>query len=77
MVAFLMGRQGGLTKFPCYLCLWTAGTTSSFPREGLATADRVLRGDEQRQVGATAGPQTVLMPPFHVKLDLLKQFVQL
>ena len=22
MVAFLMGLQGGFTKFPCYLCYW-------------------------------------------------------
>ena len=22
MMAFLMGLQGGFTKFPCYLCYW-------------------------------------------------------
>src|SRR6218665_2187786 len=22
MVSFLMGHQGGFTKFPCFLCLW-------------------------------------------------------
>ncbi|XP_061433007.1 uncharacterized protein LOC133358637 [Lethenteron reissneri] len=27
MVAFLMGFQGGFTKFPCYLCLWDSRDT--------------------------------------------------
>ena len=25
MIAFLMGMQGGFTKYPCYLCLWDCG----------------------------------------------------
>ena len=29
MVAFLMGLQGGFTKFPCYLCLWDSRDTTS------------------------------------------------
>ena len=28
MVAFLMGLQGGFTKFPCYLCLWDSRNTA-------------------------------------------------
>lgn len=29
MVGFLMGLQGGFTKFPCYLCLWDSRNTSA------------------------------------------------
>ncbi|MGH0187210.1 UNVERIFIED_CONTAM: hypothetical protein FKN15_024283 [Acipenser sinensis] len=29
MVAFLMGLQGGFTKFPCYLCLWDSRDTKA------------------------------------------------
>ena len=28
MVAFLMGLQGGFTKFMCYLCLWDSRNTA-------------------------------------------------
>ena len=28
MVAFLMGLQGGFTKFPCFLCLWDSRNAS-------------------------------------------------
>jgi hypothetical protein len=29
MLAFLMGLQGGFTKFPCYLCLWDSRDTKA------------------------------------------------
>ena len=29
MVSFLMGLQGGFTKFPCFLCLWGSRDTTA------------------------------------------------
>ena len=29
MKAFLMGMQGGFTKYPCYLCLWDSRDTKA------------------------------------------------
>ena len=29
MIAFLMGMQGGFTKYPCYLCLWDSRDTKA------------------------------------------------
>ena len=33
MVAFLMGLQGGFTKFPCYLCFWDCRNTSLYHKK--------------------------------------------
>ena len=30
MIAFLMGMQGGFTKYPCYLCLWDSRDTKAY-----------------------------------------------
>src|SRR5271157_3671570 len=32
MVSFLMGLQGGFTKFPCFLCLWDSRDTEAHYR---------------------------------------------
>ena len=29
MIAFLMEMRGGLTKYPCYLCLWDSRDTKA------------------------------------------------
>ncbi|XP_061407376.1 uncharacterized protein LOC133342308 isoform X2 [Lethenteron reissneri] len=45
--------------FTCEQCkkkLWKQGHQGALPQAGLATADQVLCGEEQRQVGATGGP---------------------
>ena len=28
MVSFLLGQQGGYTKYPCFLCYWDSQATS-------------------------------------------------
>ncbi|XP_058879412.1 uncharacterized protein LOC131737009 [Acipenser ruthenus] len=73
IVAFLIGLQGGFTKFPCYLCLWDSRDTKA----------HYHRRDWPQRTEFSVGrnnvkwePRKVLMPPLHIKLGLIKQFVR-
>lgn len=58
MVAFLMDLQNGIYEVSLLsLPLGAQGQQVALPQAELATADRVLCWEEQRQVGVTGGPR--------------------
>ena len=78
MVAFLLGLQGGFIKFQCFLCLWDSRATSEHyrrknweQRTEFAVGTRNVMWEPQ-----LVDPRNVLMPPLHIKLGLMKQFVK-
>ena len=77
MVAFLMGLQQGFTKFPCYLCLWDSRNTN-FHYDKRNWPPRSSYDIETHNVKHTplVEPKKVLLPPLHIKLGLIKQFVK-
>ena len=77
MVAFLMGLQQGFIKFPCYLCLWDSRNTN-FHYNKRNWPPRSSYDIETHNVKHTllVEPKKVLLPPLHIKLDLIKQFVK-
>lgn len=76
MMGFFLGLQGGYTKYSCFLCLWNSRasgehyTTREWPaRESLTPgAYNVLHE-------ALVPREKILLPPLHIKLGLVKQFV--
>ena len=72
-----MGLQQGFTKFPCYLCLWDSRNTS-FHYNKRNWPLRSSYDIETHNVKHTplVEPKKVLLPPFHIKLGLIKQFVK-
>lgn len=75
MLAFLMDLQGGFTKFCSYLCLWGSRDTKTY-------YERWDRPQQTKFIERTnvkwvplVDPQKVMMPPVHIKLGLMKQFV--
>ena len=77
MVGFLMGLQGGFTKFPCYLCLWDSRDTSSHYRQQPWPQRAGFDiGRENVKYKPLVDPKKILMPPLHIKLGLMKQFVK-
>ncbi|MEL7005851.1 MAG: hypothetical protein AAFN93_24445 [Bacteroidota bacterium] len=77
MLAFLLGLQGGYTKYSCFLCLWD----SRADHEHYQKIEWPLR--ENLQPGKLnvireplVEPAKVLLPPLHIKLGLIKQFVK-
>ena len=76
MVAFLMGLQGGFTKYPCYLCLWDSRDTKAhYHRRDWPQRTDFSVGRNNVKWEPLVDPQKVLMPPLHIKLGLMKQFV--
>ncbi|XP_058848577.1 uncharacterized protein LOC117424572 [Acipenser ruthenus] len=77
MVAFLMGLQGGFTKFPCYLCLWDSRDTKAhYHRRDWPQRTEFSVGRNNVNWEPLVDPRKVLMPPLHIKLGLMKQFVR-
>ena len=76
MVGFLLGLQGGYTKFPCFLCLW----------DSKARTEHWIKKDWPARSELIPGSLNVLAPslverskivfPLHKKLGIMKQFVK-
>ena len=73
----LMGMQSGFTKYFCFFCLWSSQVTDKYyvesnwsPRTsyqpGLCSFKNIPLVD----------PGNVLLPPLHIKLSLMKQFIK-
>ncbi|XP_076351321.1 uncharacterized protein LOC143247336 [Tachypleus tridentatus] len=74
MVAFLMGLQGGFTKFPCYLCLWDSNDTAMhYNRKLWPQRTEFSVGRHNVKCEPLVDLQKVF-PPLHIKLGLMKQF---
>ena len=76
MVVFLMGLQGGLTKFPCYLCIGIAETLMRTTIGEYGPKKLHFCWKKQSQWEPLIYPSKILMPPMHIKLGLIKQFVK-
>lgn len=77
IVTFLMGLQGGYTKFPCFLCLWDSRNDSAhYSKREWPQRTEFTVGRNNVKWEPLVDPQKVLMPPLHIKLGLIKQFVK-
>ncbi|XP_076321485.1 uncharacterized protein LOC143230981 [Tachypleus tridentatus] len=76
MVAFLMGLQGGSNKFPCYFCVWDSRDTAArYNRKHWPQQTEFSVGRNNVKCEPLVDLQTMLFPPLHIKLGLMKQFV--
>jgi len=77
ILSMILGQQSGFTKYPCYLCLWDSRDRKN----------HYTRTDWPERVSFNPGamniinkslvdPSKVLLPPLHIKLGLMKQFVK-
>lgn len=80
IMAFLMGFQGGFINFPCYLCLWDSRNIifhylyyekKTWP---LKTSYEVGAHNVKQEL--LGKPKKVLLPPLHIELHFIKQFVK-
>ena len=72
-----MGMQSGYTKYCCFLCEWDSRARQLHyveknwnPRQNLVPG---IKNVSQRPL---VDPQKVLLPPLHIKLGLIKNFVK-
>ncbi|KAL0831279.1 hypothetical protein ABMA28_002123 [Loxostege sticticalis] len=77
MVGFLVGMQGGYTKYPCYLCLWDSrADTLHYKQQSWPERIGFQIGKHNVQNEPIVKADDILMPPLHIKLGLMKQFVK-
>ena len=76
MLNILLGQQHGYTKYPCFLCLWDSRADGQhWVRK--QWPDRELQpGRHNVTHQALIQREKVILPPLHIKLGLMKQFVK-
>ena len=77
MVNFLLGQQGGYTKYPCFLCYWDSRASSQHwvKKDWLAREDLAL-GNKNIINEPLVSRNRIILPPLLIKLGLMKQFVK-
>ena len=77
IITFLVGLQGGNTKYPCFLCLWDSRDISNhYKKVEWPIRDDFVIGEKNIKCKPLVRQEKILMPPLHVKLGLIKQFVK-
>jgi hypothetical protein len=77
MLGFLLGLQGGYTKYSCFLCLWDSRADSDhYARREWPIRHELKPGAHNVVNQALVPVDKVLLPPLHIKLGLVKQFVK-
>ena len=77
VIGILMGMQGGITKHCCFICLWDSHTIAEhYIRRDWPARGSYISGIANVQSVPLVEPKNVIMPPLHIKLGLMKNFVK-
>ncbi|KAI6656196.1 hypothetical protein LOD99_1529 [Oopsacas minuta] len=77
IICVLLGQQSGYTKYPCFLCLWDSRAKSEhYSRQSWPARTNLNVGDKNIIHEPLVDPLKILLPPLHIKLGLMKQFVR-
>lgn len=77
VVGMLTGLQGGYTKFCCFLCLWDSRARNHhYSRLSWPERTNHVIGSDNINYNALVTKENVILPPLHIKLGLMKNFVK-
>lgn len=77
MLGFLLGLQGGYTKYSCFLCLWDSRADDQhYTRKEWPTRKELVPGAHNVRNEPLVSREKILLPPLHIKLGLVKQFIK-
>lgn len=77
VLCMLLGQQGGFTKFPCFLCEWDSRARDQhWCKKNWPKRKSLKPGEKNIVRKKLVDPKNVLLPPLHIKLGLMKQFVK-
>ena len=77
MIGFLKGMQRSYTKHSCFLCLWdTRAASEHYIRKEWPKRNQFVPGCQNVKYTPLVASENILMPPLHIKLGLVKQFVK-
>ena len=77
VIALLLGLQLGYTKFPCFLCEWDNRGKAHHYVKRIWPASKILEpGHKNVKHHSLVESCRILLPPLHIKLGLMKNFVK-
>jgi len=77
MLGFLLGLQGGYTKYSCFLCLWNnRADGEQYKKIHWPLRDELTPGRYNVIKEPLVRREKVSLPPLHITLGLEKQFVK-
>ena len=77
IISMLLGQQSGYTKYPCFICLWDSRDRKQhYVRKYWPLRDSLKAGDPNILKNPLIDSKKILLPPLHIKLGLMKQFVK-
>ena len=77
MVKFLLGQQGGYTKYPCFLCLWDNRAKERHWTQKTWQERKKFQISGEKIIHEPLVPRDkIILPPLHIKLELMKQYVE-
>lgn len=77
VIAILLGMQLGYTKYCCFLCEWDSRARSShYNRKDWTPRETLQPGEMNVQHSPLVDRSKILLPPLHIKLGLMKNFVK-
>lgn len=77
IISMILGQQGGYTKFPCYLCTFdTREKNRELHWTTIYEARALAKGIPNVLNEPLIDPDKILLPPLHIKLGIMKQFVK-
>ena len=77
MVNFLLGQQRGYTKYPCFLCYCDSKANEEhWVRKEWPPRNTIKPGEKNIVNNPLVDRKNIILPPLHIKLGLMKQFVK-
>ena len=69
--------QAGFTKYCCFLCLWDSRAVSQhYKQKDWGSRSTFVPGEHSLKENHLVDMNMVLLPPLHIKLGLMKNFVK-
>lgn len=73
----MLGQQSGFTKYPCFLCLCDSRARNlHWEKRDWPVRESVTTGERNILQNTLVPREKVLLPPLHIKLGLIKQFIK-
>ena len=76
VLTVLFGMQGGYTKYPCYLCEWDSRALNHYGCKVWPPRETHQIGQKNVLSVPLIKAENVILPPLHLKLGYMKQFVK-
>ena len=77
VISMLLGQQSGYTKFPFFLCEWDSRDRKQhYVKQNWPTRNALVPGVKNVERKSLVDPKKFLLPPLHIKLRLMKQYVK-